>query len=296
VDTGEQKETPVTPKVSVQYRWNDDSLIYASATKGYRIGGYNPKVGLPCGVTAGAPIPGTSLGRLGLSDRPELFGSDTVWSYELGAKTRIGNRAGIEFSAFHIDWKDIQQTVGLPTCGFFFVDNLGSATSRGFDVQARFELLDHLSLLAAVGYTDAYYKDTIFGGPAATAGIVFEDDKLPVSPWNLALAAQYDLNVFGVPGFVRGDYQLQSHISGTTLLNPASGAYDPTVPGRPDLHTLNLRAGVTLAERVEVSVFINNALDANPLISRANSARQTGLYTDTTFRPRTAGLTIAYRY
>jgi outer membrane receptor protein involved in Fe transport len=296
VDTGAQEETPVTPKVGVQYRWNDDTMLYASASKGYRIGGYNPKVGLPCGVTAGPPIPGTSLGSLGLSDRPALFDSDTVWSYELGAKTRIRNQFSIDFSAFYIQWDDIQQTVALPTCGFFFVDNLGAATSRGFDVQAQFEASNQLLLMASLGYTDAYYNDTIFGGPAAIAGLVFEDDNLPVSPWNLVLAAQYDLNVFGAPGFMRGDYQLQSKISGTTQLNPASGGYDPTIPGRPDLHTLNLRAGVTIADRVNLSVFVNNVLDASPLISRGNSARQSGLYTDTTFRPRTLGLTIGYNY
>ena len=97
-DNGAQKETPVTPKFGISYEINEDNMLYASAAKGYRVGGYNPAVGVPCGVTAGPnPIPGTSLGDLGLTDRPAFFDSDSVWSYEVGSKNRLfDNRLQID--------------------------------------------------------------------------------------------------------------------------------------------------------------------------------------------------------
>src|SRR3546814_15803774 len=54
-------------------------------------------------------------------------------------------------------WKGIQQGVSLPSCGIQFTDNLGSARSRGFDLQVSARPLDGLSLDLAVGYTDAEY-------------------------------------------------------------------------------------------------------------------------------------------
>src|SRR3546814_1784784 len=48
---------------------------------------------------------------------------------------------------------------GVQTCALpIFTDNLGSARSRGFDLQVSARPLDGLSLDLAVGYTDAEYR------------------------------------------------------------------------------------------------------------------------------------------
>src|SRR4030095_1838 len=38
---GEIAETPITPKLSVQYLFNPDDFLYATASKGFRAGGVN---------------------------------------------------------------------------------------------------------------------------------------------------------------------------------------------------------------------------------------------------------------
>src|SRR6185437_10225579 len=98
--TGSQAESPVTPKFALSYQVNSDNLLYASVAKGYRIGGGN------------APIPTaqcrTDLADLGLSAGPASYKSDTVWSYEIGAKSReLDGRLAVDVSAFHINWNQI---------------------------------------------------------------------------------------------------------------------------------------------------------------------------------------------
>jgi outer membrane receptor protein involved in Fe transport len=122
-DVGTQKEHPFTPKFGIDFQVTDRTLIYGSVSKGFRPGGYNPQVGSPCGPEL------ASLGYPG--GRPKLYNSDSVWSYELGLKTRVADgRLGIQGSAYQIDWKNIQQSVALNSCGFQFTGNLGNARSR----------------------------------------------------------------------------------------------------------------------------------------------------------------------
>ena len=80
VVTGRISESPVTPKMSVQYFMNPDDLLYFSAAKGFRPGGVNQV------LTSAAQ---GSLAQNGLTTDvlPKTFDSDSVWSYELGAKT-----------------------------------------------------------------------------------------------------------------------------------------------------------------------------------------------------------------
>jgi iron complex outermembrane recepter protein len=303
-DEGGQKETPVTPKLGVSFQANPENLFYASAAKGYRIGGYNPAVGVPCGRTTGpTPLPGTSLGTLGLTDRPAFFDSDSVWSYEVGSKNRLfGRRLQVEASAFYIAWSNIQQTVGLPQCGFNFVENLGSATSKGADISLQLAVTDDLTLGASVGYTKAEFDETVFGGPAQGAGvrpIVTSGDDIPLNPWTVYLNGQYDYDVAGRRGYTRFDFQHLSRQTATVPgTNPANGGTDPTLPGRPALTTLSLRTGIAF-DTFDVSLFVNNVFNANPELTRARSPGPQGpnaLFTNTTLRPRTIGLTAMFRY
>jgi MFS family permease len=89
------------------------------------------------GATAiGNPLCTPSLTALGLSTVPTSYSSDSLWSYEIGAKDTLFNRRlAIEASAFMIDWSNIQTSVNLPSCAQMFTANRGKAISRGFDLQ-----------------------------------------------------------------------------------------------------------------------------------------------------------------
>lgn len=296
-DMGGQKETPVTPKFGISYQADSNNLLYASASKGFRIGGYNPAVGLPCGVTAGAPIPGTALGNLGLSNRPALFDSDSVWSYEVGSKNKLfGRKVQLEASAFYIDWKNIQQSVGLNQCGFNYTDNLGGATSKGFDIQLQIKPTKSLTLGGSIGYTKAEFKGTVRAGPTAPFNLVTKGDDIPLNPWQIYVNGQYDFDVAGRTSFIRFDYQFLSKQTAMTVnRDPLNGTADLTIPANVAVSALSLRTGTSLGA-VDLSVFVNNLTNEHPLLLRQHDLGSSTLYRDATLRPRTFGITGSIRY
>jgi outer membrane receptor protein involved in Fe transport len=294
-DVGRQKESPITPKFGISYQADTNNLFYTSAAKGFRSGGYNPAVGLPCGVSAAAPVPGTPLGNIGLANRPTQFGSDSVWSYEVGSKNKLfDRRLQLDASAFRIDWKNIQQSVGL-ACGFNFTDNLGSARSQGFEIAFQAAVTDAFTLGGSFGHTKAEFKDTVRAGPTAPRNIVTDGDDIVLNPWQVYLNGQYSYGLIGRKGYTRFDYQYQSGQDATvSSRNPLNGSADLTIPGRQGFHTLSLRSGVTF-EGVDVSLFVNNLFDSSKQILRQHDIPPSPLFRGTTLRPRTIGLTASYR-
>ncbi|MXO66728.1 TonB-dependent receptor [Altericroceibacterium endophyticum] len=295
-DTGSQSETPVTPRFGITFEPDDDNLLYATAAKGFRIGGYNAAVGVPCGVSPGAPIPGTPLGNIGLSNRPELYDSDSVWSYEVGSKNSLfGNRLNIESSAFLIKWDNIQQSVAL-SCGFSFTDNLGSATSKGFDVAFNAAVTGGLTFGGQVGYVDANFDETVRSGPSAPLNLVTDGNAIALNPWQVSLYGQKEFNIADKEGYLRFDYRFQSKQTDATAgRDPRNGGADLTLPGRPELHLLSLRTGVK-TDILDVSLFVNNVFNTHKTLFRQHDTQTSPLYRATTVRPRTAGITLTARY
>jgi iron complex outermembrane receptor protein len=308
-DAGKKTERPVTPKFGVSYKLSDDNLVYATAAKGFRVGGYNPQVGLPC--TAAPffalpnlgyfPSPGNPTGR------PATFDSDTLWSYELGTKNAFdGGRAMLNASVYYIDWKDIQQGVALAGCGFGFTTNMGRAVSQGFDLEASFRASDSLTLTTAIGYNDAEFRETVYGGPAAVIPQVSKGDKLPGSPWTVTATGQYDFSLFDQAAYIRFDFEHRSKgPDDTAALNLANRA--PTPPPNlailvrtPEVNLLSLRAGVQVGS-ASYSIFVKNLLNENPNLVPGDLATSWFAgdphgFTGQTLMPRTAGFTFTYRY
>jgi len=295
-DAGSQSEKPVTPKGGLTYKFDGDNMVYATAAKGFRIGGYNPKVGLPCGP---------QLAGLGLFDptgapaAPKLFNSDSVWSYEVGSKnTLFEHRLQLSSSVYYIDWKNIQQLIALNSCGFQFVTNVGAANSRGFDLQAQAQLTNDLSLGLAIGYTDAKYDQTVKAGPAATSNLVTSGDRIAGSPWNGDVSAQYNFKLARTyDGYARLDYQYQSRQNDLTAANdPANGTYNPVnIFIQPQTSLLSARVGARWSG-MDLSIFGNNLLNSDTILAQTASLGSPTLYQRATFRPRTFGVTAMYRY
>ena len=287
-DVGTQKESPFTPKFGVDFQVTDSTMLYGSVAKGFRPGGYNPQVGSPCGPEL------ASIGYPG--GRPELYNSDSVWSYEFGVKTRT-SRFGIQASAYQIDWKNIQQNVGINSCGFQFTANLGDARSRGFDLQMDWKPVDGLSLQAEIGYTDAKFLDTFFGGPTATVPLVSAGNNVLSPPWTVSLHGQYDFAVGSNDAYVRADFDHRAKQKSTpAFLDPNNGGVDSTLSTPPAINSLSMRAGYKFGG-FDASVFVSNLLDEAVWAGRRE--RDNGLatiYRSHIVRPRTFGITVGYDF
>lgn len=284
-------EHPVTPKIGVTYQFDADNLLYATVAKGYRIGGANPAIGQFCNF---APY--------GLTGVPPQYGSDIVWSYELGTKNTFDDRRLLlDASVYYIKWNKIQQNVNLP-CGFQFTDNLGTAASRGIDLQGQFKVSEALTVGATFGYTNARYTETVFATAVAaqTPGffsIVHDGDHLPGAPWTLALFSQVNVPLGSAIGYVRADYQYSA--KQTDLIaaqDMANGGLLGAVPPIPSTAYTSLRAGVKWSA-FDVSLFAQNLFNTQPKLSVIDNAGvQSPLFQAITWRPRTVGVTATYHY
>jgi iron complex outermembrane recepter protein len=302
--TGAEHEHPVTERVGLAFQADSSNLYYATFSTGFRPGGANqPIPAAECSV---------DFKNFGISGTPLSYKSDTVQSFEVGAKNNIDNRLKLASSVYYIRWNDIQQEVVLPTCGNTYAANLGSAVSKGADLDLEWAVFDSVHLDASVGYTDAVYTKSIFAGPDAPTPLVVKGDAVvsgqgafsqPPSPWTVSVGPQYNFNVFTYKSFARLDYEFASKNN-----KPFAGddqrtvQYDPYL-GPTSAHTfVSARAGTEL-NNFSVSFFIDNLLDSHTITSIAHTTLDgagpqppvSPLYTYSTFRPRTFGLTFIYR-
>jgi outer membrane receptor protein involved in Fe transport len=287
---GQETEYPLTPKASLQYQMNRDNLFYATYAKGYREGGGSPQVS--------PTFCATDLAALGLAQSPPAYHSDTVDSFELGSKNKfLDRKLQVEGSLYYLEWHNIQQEILLPSCGYQYTGNLGEAVSEGFDLQVQYEVIPHLDTELAVGYTDAKYVKTAYSGQSILAN---DGDSIgtpyAAAPWTVSLGVQYNFSLRGHAAFARADYEYTSHNANPTpALDPAASSYDAALTNPPATSFVSLRGGMMI-KGAELALFVDNLLNAHPGLNLTHEDQYTVLFQNTTFRPRTVGLTATYRY
>lgn len=293
---GSQKEEPVTPKFGLTYEFDDYNMVYATAAKGFRSGGSNK----PIPVTN--PACQGDLDALGLTASLGPYDADSVWSYEIGAKNNglFNGRLQLYSSAYYIKWSDIQQSIPLSNCGFNYVGNLGSAVSKGADVQFQTQIGDGFTFSGSIAYNDAYYDKTVFGSPIGTNGeraiVVDDGDGLPSAPWMVSLTSEYEHPMFGNEGYARVTY---THRARNDRKIPERDSdtvsYNPDAFEGKDVNLINTRVGMRFSN-FDVSLFVNNLLDKQTILSRNNYATGALVFFDTTVLPRTIGLTGTFQF
>ena len=283
-NSGSQSETPVTPKFGISYQLDPQNFLYATASKGFRPGG--AQASIP------AAFCGTDLKELGLSESPQTYNSDSIWSYEVGAKDAFfGGRLRVDSSVYVIDWSGIQQDVRLPSCGFAYVTNLGSATSVGGDLSARVLITDGLSAGGSVGYNDTTIDQTNKGGSSAILFVA--GDRIGGPPLTMALWGQYNFRVMDdTDAYYRVDYTFHSR---TPSVDPRTFGYDSGIPSAPAIGYLSMRLGFRLADW-DISAFVNNLSNAEEFLSKTHDIPGSPIYYNVSYRPPTAGVTAVYRF
>jgi iron complex outermembrane receptor protein len=282
---GQETENPVTPKFALSYQATPRALFYASATQGFRAGGLNQ------------PVPVQTcqqdLTALGLTSTPLTYNSDSVWSYEGGAKLGLfDGHAQLNSSVFYINWKNPQLQDRL-RCGQNFIVNAGEAASQGFDTQGQARV-GPFTFDASVSYTDAHYsKAFAITGAAGPIVIVNKGDNLGAPNWQANVGAQYNLTIADkLRSYVRVDYQY----TGKFMRTPGFGAsgYDAAIVNGAPTRFMTARAGVSM-DGWDVNLYGNNILNSKDMTFAAHSSNSP-LITGATFRPREIGLQATYRY
>jgi len=312
-NSGSVSESPVTPKLGLQYNLTPDDLFYVSAAKGFRAGGVNSQVSY--GICQ------TALDAIGYlpGDLPQSYKSDSTWSYELGAKLRLlQNRLQVNAAVYEIDWTDPQYTTNPGSCGLVTTFNVPKARSRGVELEAQARLFRGFTANVAYGYTDAKYTQALtfpagkqaVGGPVPVPFIVvLQGQKIPVPPHTVSLGGRYDVNLNSkMKGYLRADYRYTASYAVSPF---PTTAYTPDAFNQ-KIQSTNFRAGVEYGD-FDINVFVNNAFNrttGNIAGGRSQclSAAAGGTEACTTFAafnpfrtintgtPREIGLQIAFRH
>ena len=310
--TGDHSESVFTPKLGLSYQHDPNNLFYATYAKGFRPGGANNPV--PQVACAG------DFATFGISQSPPTYDSDTVQSFEVGAKNNFNNRIRIASSVYYIKWHNIQQTVLPPICQISWIQNLGEAAAKGADIQADFALTDNFSAQISAGYTDARYtKDSFVGASTAIPPVAASGNAIagqggqPGAPMTAAVGLEYKFSAFAHEAFVRADYEYQGKAKwpspsqdGTSgALGVGTLQFDDANKTLPATNFVTARMGMTFGSW-QIAAFIDNLLDSHPVThydysinpgtapAGVNSST-TRLERAWTFRPRTFGLTFTYR-
>ena len=259
----------LTPKFAVTWEVSPTDTLYATAAEGFRVGGPNFLLPEP---------------YCGLASNPLSYAPDTLWSYEIGDKSRfLHNTLSVNADLFYIDWKNLQQSITDTTCGFAYNTNVGSATSTGGELEIKYKPIPSVVLDLAGGYDHAVLADS----DAANQGVVGAVKGAPipgVPKFNAALTGQYNFNVSDEAlGFVRA----AAHWTG-----PSYGALDPTNPDyqRPAYANVDASTGISF-EKYDISLYVRNIANSQKIIQRPEVQYAGGeVYRMT---PRTIGVTFS---
>jgi outer membrane receptor protein involved in Fe transport len=259
----------------VTWEATPEHTLYTSIAKGFRLGGSN--------VFVPPTTCGPDLEENGLTEGPATYSPDSLWSYEVGSKSRFLNgRVAVNADVFYVKWKNIQQGVYLPTCAYTYNANAGNATSKGFEFDIKAKPMAGLTLSAAGGYVKAELSNDE-GIANGVAGAVKGAQVQGVPKYNGTLTAQYNFSTAGGHGaFVMGGVQWVGPSKGS--LNPEQTDYQ-----RPSYHTANFSAGISF-DRYQLTAFVKNAFDEDKVIQHPQVASIVQGYR---LAPRSIGMSIA---
>lgn len=288
--TQDLEEDAWTPRGSLSYRLTDDHLIYATASKGFRLGGANPVAALQsAGCQAALAAAGLSPGG--------AFESDEVWNYEVGAKTEWADRRLIaNISFYRIDWTDLQASTSLSNfgnCGSAVTANVGAARIDGIEAELRALVTDDLQLALSASFADSEITDA--SNTAAKKG----DSLKNIPDFNVAVGAQYAFRLpFDLEGQVRADYIYVDERN----FNDVAAVPNP-IFFLPSYDILNVRVGAS-TDRWTLELFAENVLDETADLGITTVAGGPGIYSSgsrvqrfvATNQPRTIGLAAKWNF
>jgi outer membrane receptor protein involved in Fe transport len=277
-------DTATTPSFKLNWSLDPTTSVYASAAKGFRLGGANRPV-------PDTPLVEQDLATLGLPGKPPAsFAPDSLWSFEVGSKQRLlNNTLNLNLAAFYINWTNIQQDVTLPTAGYDFETNVGRAKSWGLEAELRQRVSSNLDILSAAGYTSAVFAEDVpaLGTSTDANGVDYLNVQkgdpvqgVPTGSFSFGYDYHWEINT-KVGGFFRGNTQWTGSSHGSLFREDADR-------NRPSYWNLDLSGGLVW-ERWQATLYLKNALNnrtaiQHPSVQGVDEAFQ--------LRPRTIGVQV----
>lgn len=254
-----------TPRFAVSYQLNDDAMVYASAARGFKSGGFQGTAG----TADSASVP---------------YDPEFAWSYEVGAKTEwLEDSLRVNGAVFHIDYDDLQVSQLVPLC-CVVIGNAATAQIDGLELEALYRPLPGMDVNVSYSYLDAEFDSFESGATADNSGNTLP--RAPENKWNVGTQYAWSVGDLGSV-LARVDWTQQSKIFFEASNTPleVQKRYDE-VDAR-----LSLRAH---DDRWEVALWGKNLSDElvkTHIVAFAPFQQQLNIY----LPPRTYGITLRVR-
>lgn len=267
----------VSPRAVLAWHPRQASTLYASYAQGFR-SGFN-------------------LSPITLLFAPNLPAprADTLSNFEVGAKGSVlDGRLAYDVAVYHIDWKDIQQTLGVPTPGTNpprFVTaqvNGKSASGFGVDLGLTANLTANFQISLALGWNDLQMDEDVLNSGVVT----FRKGDRPTDSGQTT-------------GNLRGDYSLALGSSGYASRLSASVNYQGKIESRnfaggilniaESDRIVNASVGIALESPSHwvTTLYADNLTDEDGFIQADTDPAG---FLNQQLRPRTVGVQFQYRY
>jgi len=242
-------ENGETHRISLQYQFDPDVMMYGTYSTGFRPGGNNR-----------LPLAGS-------------YSADTITNFEIGWKTTWAHKLRFNGALFYDKWKNAQTAV-QGQYGITSIVNAGDAKSTGVEAELNWQASEHLNVSAAGTVLFRNETTTLFceplratgqpqttcSGDAVAAPVGTQMPGIPRNKANLTARYQFELGRF-TNSFVQlsGVYQ-----SGTTFSLEQTRLI---VPETPAFGTVNLSAGIG-ANSWTLEAYIDNLFDERGQLGR----------------------------
>ena len=271
-------------KVNVEYALDDDKLIYATWSEGFRAGGVNR-----------ARVPGIPK-----------YNPDFVTNYEIGWKTRLADgRVRFNGAAYIVDWDNFQfGFLDFTVSNLTIVQNVGNSRTKGLEWDLAWAVNDNNTLSFAGSWNDAELETDFWRRDQERI------DGLPANaPAGTPMPYVPELQLTGI---WRSNFELMSMPAFFQWATSYTGARwndldTLNVPARREMDAYSLThlsAGIE-EEMWSLGFFISNAFDERAEIDISDPGYGTGVpgyappgtaWTTMVNRPRTYGVRFTQRF
>ena len=236
------KDSDILYKVNATYTIDEDKMVYALFSQGYRVGGDNA----PRAVQTGAV--------------PANYDSDFMDNYEIGIKsTWMDNSLQVNAQYFLMEWSDMQiaHWGGVGPWWVGGTVNAGDAEAKGLEIEVKYQITENLNVSGAALFNDAQFTTGYItpGGSVYRPGMVMANS--PDQTGYIGITyEQPDVAGGDLWVYYSLSYQSQSWNRTWNIIQNDTNGISPAY------NTSNLSFGLdNLANGWHVSVYIDNLFD-----------------------------------